>query len=151
MVDVDMNHANIRALLTSPAGPVVRDVEKYTRTTANLAKAKAPTDNGALRASITSSVSIRGEKIVGRVSSPLDYARYQELGTGVYAGKGPIRPKKGKFLVFRPKKPGPQVRGGKGGKKGLVFATEVKGTPPTHFLEESLRAAVPWPVHRNRL
>lgn len=149
-VNVDLNEANLRELLTSPAGPVVREVERYTRRTANLARMHAPADNGALRASITSSVVSRGEKIVGRVASPLAYARYQELGTGIYAGKGPIKPKTGKYLVFRPKTMGP-ARAGKPGKRGLVFAREVKGTPPTHFLENSLREAVPWPVRRNRL
>lgn len=137
---IDMNEANMRAMLTSPAGPVVREVERYTRRTANLARMHAPADNGALRSSITSSVSSRGEKIVGRVLSPLHYARYQESGTGIYAGRGPIRPKRARMLAFTPK-----------GSSQVVFAREVRGTPATHFLENSLRQAVPWPVHRNRL
>lgn len=135
-----MNEANVRALLQSPVGPVVRTVERYTRRTANVARATAPADTGHLRASVTSGVHNRGSSVVGRVSSSLDYAIYQEKGTGIYAGKGPIRPKKAKVLAFRPK-----------GSAKMVFAKEVKGTPATHFLEKALRTSVPWPVHRGRV
>lgn len=145
-MDVKINHAEMQAFLEGPASPIMRDVEKYTRRTETAAKRKAPVDDGTLRASVQSTLDATGGRIVGTVYSPLKYAIYQELGTGVYAGNGPIKPKSGKYLVFQVKQRHPQKAGRKGGKGNLVFAREVKGTPPTHFLENALRDTVPWPV-----
>lgn len=48
------------------------------------AKEKAPKDTGALRRSITSRV----ESLQGIVYTPLEYAPYQEYGTGIFAEGG---------------------------------------------------------------
>lgn len=144
----------IRELLTSQAGPVVREVSTYTRRTANGARRRAPGDTGQLRGSIQENITVSGLRVVGRVYSPLKHAIYQHEGTGIYGPTGqPIRPKKGKFLVFEPGRgTGPLRIGGKHaapGKRGLVFAREVKGVPPNPFLTDALRAAVPWPIREN--
>ena len=52
------------------------------------AKGKAPKDTGALRRSITSKVEVTGNTIEGIVFTPLEYAQYQEYGTGMYAENG---------------------------------------------------------------
>ena len=52
------------------------------------AKDKAPKDTGALRRSITSKVEVTGNSIEGIVFTPLEYAPYQEFGTGIYAENG---------------------------------------------------------------
>lgn len=147
MVDVRLNHGNIRALITDPAEQIPRRMHTYTRRTANAARSNANVDTGHMRASVRSSVETRGLVVVGRVWSPLEYALYQEMGTGIYAGKGPI--KGNPYLAFKPRKRGPARRGQKLGKSGLVVVTEVKGTPPTHWLSNALEESVPWPVHRN--
>lgn len=63
---------------------------------------KAPIRTGTLRKSILTDVSQDGES--GRIYSDLDYALYQEEGTGIYGPKGsPITPKKAKYLRFKAK------------------------------------------------
>ena len=52
------------------------------------AKDKAPKDTGALRRSITSKVEVTGNSIDGIVFTPLEYAPYQEFGTGLFAENG---------------------------------------------------------------
>ncbi|MEU4675304.1 hypothetical protein AB0F91_47085 [Amycolatopsis sp. NPDC023774] len=69
-------------------------------------------------------------------------------GTGVYVGRGPIRPRNAKFLVFKPKNMGPVRAGGRGSRGGYVFAKQVKGVPPSPYLLRALEANSPWPVRR---
>lgn len=149
-VRIDVNSAAVQHLLSSPAGEVPRAINRYTRRTANGARSRAPVDNGKLRASIGEDVTAVPGRIVGRVSTPLDYGLYQHEGTGIYGPTGqPIRPKKsGGVLVFKPKGRGPMRAGQRGGRGGLVFAKEVKGVPPNPYLVDALRDAVPWPVRR---
>lgn len=52
------------------------------------AKQKAPKDTGALRNSIQSEVKSDESKIAGVVFTPLEYAPYVELGTGLFAEEG---------------------------------------------------------------
>ena len=52
------------------------------------AKQKAPKDTGALRRSITSTVTVDNSGVVGIVFTPLEYAPYIEYGTGLFAEKG---------------------------------------------------------------
>lgn len=53
------------------------------------AKQNAPKgDTGELRRSITSEVVIDGNSIAGVVYTPLEYAPYVELGTGLFAEEG---------------------------------------------------------------
>lgn len=132
---IDLDDAAINALLHGPAGPVVRAVEQPTARTANRARLEAPVDKGELRASIGHSVTARPGAVVGRVYATARHGIWQHQGTGVYAGRGPIRPKRAKVLVFRPK-----------GSRQTVFAHQVKGTPPNPFLLRALRAESPWPV-----
>jgi len=143
---VRLHQGEINQLLRAPGGAVHREVSKHTRRVTNLAKAGAPVDNGKLRASITSSVSTRGKRVVGRVWTPLKYGLWQHEGTGIYAGRGRIYPKTAKVLVFRPRKGRPQRRGARGSKGPVVFAKSVKGVPPKPYLVEALEAGCPWPL-----
>lgn len=52
------------------------------------AKQKAPKGNGELRRSITSKIERDGDELVGVVYTPLEYAPYVELGTGLFAENG---------------------------------------------------------------
>lgn len=52
------------------------------------AKDMAPYEFGRLRSSITHEVTHEGGEIVGRVGTNVDYAIYQEFGTGIYAENG---------------------------------------------------------------
>jgi hypothetical protein len=133
---VELHRHNIAALLTGPAGPVVRRMATYGRRTVNDAKRTAPVDKGTYRASLQYVIEVRGNAVILRVGSDLHYARYIAEGTGIYGPKHrPIRPVHRKFLKFKPK-----------GSKRYVFARQVKGSPPNPHLAEALRRNVPWPV-----
>ncbi len=93
------------------------------------AKKSAPIDKGLLRGSIHSDIRTIGNETVGVVGTNLEYAPYQEFGTGIYGPKGsPITPKRGKFLVFK----------NKAGRQ--VFARSVKGSRPRRFMAKGLKA-----------
>lgn len=106
------------------------------------AKQKVPIDNGYLKGSITRKVSLT----TGRVGTNIKYAPYMEYGTGIYseypgAPKTPIRPKRGKYIVFRPKSSkGRYVTSRTGrryyrkGSGDVVFARQVKGAKPHFFM-----------------
>lgn len=78
------------------------------------AKMKAPKDTGALRRSITSKV----DGLTGTVFTPLEYAIYQEFGTGLFAENGAGRKDvpwnyqddKGEWHSTRGQKPQPFMR-----------------------------------------
>lgn len=78
------------------------------------AKMKAPKDTGALRRSITSKV----DGLTGIVFTPLEYAPYVELGTGLFAENGAGRKDvpwnyqddKGEWHSTRGQKPQPFMR-----------------------------------------
>ena len=150
---VTINEANLAWYVNSPAGPAVRLVTRYTGRTLVAARAGAPVDTGVGRAGMRSDVVITARAVTGRIFMPR-HMWWQHQGTGVYAGKGPIRPKKGSYLVFRASRSvGPLRQGQKHpapGKRQLVFAKQVKGVPPNPFLLNAMRNEVPWPVRYNR-
>ena len=136
-VRINMHHAEIDAFLRAPSGPVYQAVATRVRKTEAIAVATAPVNFGRLKGNRESGVRDEGSKLVGFVSFTTYYALYVSLGTGIYGPKGaPIKPKKGKALVFR----------GRDGE--LVYARQVKGMPPNPFLTNALRVgAAPWPVN----
>lgn len=139
---ITINQAELRRFLASPAGPVVRHVEKLTRRVANEARRQAPVDEGTLRASIQQAVTVSSTKVVGRVGSGLDYSVYVNLGTGVWGPKGkPIVPIRRKFLRFEVKS-GALAKG----RRPVVFAKSVKGQKPNPFLVNALKKVSPYPV-----
>lgn len=143
---VRLHQGEINQLLRSPGGAVHREVSKHTRRVNNLAKATAPSDTGALRASIRMAVNTRGKRVVGRVWTTKRYAIYQHEGTGVYAGKGRIKPKSKKALAFEPRSGRPQGRGARSSKGGRVVVASVKGVPPNPWLVNALDNGCPWPI-----
>lgn len=133
---VTLDRAAIDRLLHSDSGPVVRRVASLGRQVENRAKQKVGVDTGRLRGSISHVVNTEPGRVVARVGSSVQYARYHHDGTGVYGPKGrPIRPKTASHLVFRPK-----------GSNVLVFASQVQGSRPNPYLVDALTEVVPWPV-----
>lgn len=92
----------------------------------------SPVDEGLLRQWFIASET--DEEI--HVRTPAGYAPFVNDGTGIYNGGGIIRPKSGKFLVF---KPGKKWKG-KVGKKGLVFLRQSRGQKGQKFVEKSIEA-----------
>ena len=52
------------------------------------ARARAPKKTGALKGSIETEVETTSNEIVATIFSPLEYAPYQEFGTGLFAANG---------------------------------------------------------------
>jgi len=90
------------------------------------AKELAPVDKSTLRGSLERKVN----GFEGKVFTAMNYASFQEYGTGIYsdhptAPKVPITPKRAKFLVFQ-----------KNGK--TIFARSVRGVKPRRFMRGGL-------------
>lgn len=70
-------------------------------------------------------------------------SRWLEQGTGIYGPRRtPIRPKRGKFLVFRVREAGSAPLGSMSGQlreSGLIFAREVKGRPASWVMRDAAR------------
>jgi hypothetical protein len=128
----------IRVLLTSPQRGVVQDLLRRgllveTAAKRNLGGVGGPkrVDTGRLRASITTQLVTRDSLPVVLVGTNVRYARYVHEGTGIYGPRGrPIRPRRRKFLRFRPR-----------GRGRYVYARQVKGMRPNHYLTNALPAA----------
>lgn len=143
----------IRVLLTSPERGVaqnllLRGLLVETAAKRNLAGVGGPKriDTGRLRASITTQL-VRdvggGPAVV--IGTNVKYALYVHEGTGIYGPKGkPIRPRQAKALRFKLPRGTLVKQTRKKGKKGRgnwIYAKEVKGIPPNHFLTNALPAA----------
>jgi hypothetical protein len=133
---------------TSADNPgMVRQANRYARGIERTAKRRAPVDSGLLRASISSDVFVERNFIIVTVTVGARYGIYQARGTGIY---GPERhlltPRTAKAFRFQPKQPGPLVRGGRRasrGRRAVVFASTIRGTPFNRFLVIALAENVP--------
>jgi phage gpG-like protein len=90
----------------------------------------AGVDTGRLRASITPEVRVQNNVITGVVGSAMEYAPYQELGTGVFVGRPPHFPPPDALNVWAARHGGPKAGGGfqvamaifkRGGLRPLLF------------------------------
>jgi len=134
-VEWHFNDVELERLLRDRNGPVGRMVRRVADRTASLARSYAPVDSGRLRASIRVKFRAGEREVKAWVYTNLDHGLYVHEGTGIYGPRGrPIRPRRGRFLVF----PGEDGR--------LVFAREVRGQRPQRFLLRALENASPWPV-----
>ena len=128
----------VKTLLNSPTGGVVRDLLRRgllveTQAKRNLGGVGGPkrVDTGRLRASIATVVVTRNGTPAVLVGTNVQYASFVHNGTGIYGPKhAPIRPRRAKFLRFRPR-----------GSKRWVYARQVKGMRPNRFLLNALPAA----------
>lgn len=123
--------ANLRKAL----GPEIdREMNRRATRVYNGAKRRCPVDTGRLRASIFKRRIVRGGVPVYIIGTNAEHGLYVHEGTGIYGPRGrPIRPVRGRFLVF-------DVRGA-GGRATTVFARQVRGMPPRPFLKEALQDA----------
>ena len=81
------------------------------------AKAKAPVDDGELRDKLDHNVTKKGNQMIGKMGSPLDYAPYVEFGTGEHAENGAGRKggwsyqdEEGNWHYTKGQKPQPYLR-----------------------------------------
>lgn len=83
---IDRLDQKLLAAMTSSAYEAA--VQKACRIVETDAKKGAPRDTGVLKASITHETAIEGRQIVGYVGTNIEYAPYQEYGTGKFASNG---------------------------------------------------------------
>ncbi len=111
---LDALDARFARMLTSAAYEA--GIKKACRVVETAAKKKAPRDTGALKASITHETRAEGKQIVGYVGTNIEYAPYQEYGTGKFAENGRGTPwvytdeKTGKEIYHEGNKPHPFLR-----------------------------------------
>lgn len=142
-VSVRLDNRAIAAQLTGPNGAVARDLLRRGQRVQNAARRLAPVDEGRLRASITTEVRGSGPSLTVRVGSNLKYAVYVHEGTGIYAGRGYIYPKRGRYLRWPVKNnSGSGNRRYRGGSTSrYAFAKRVRGVKGRPFLRDALDAA----------
>jgi hypothetical protein len=142
MASLVLNQAALKELMSGPSGLVYQDINRRTNATLRTARNKCPVDEGRLRSSLASEIRVQGSVVVGRVGTNLDYALWVHEGTGIYAGRGYITPKRGKFLSWPVKNnSGQGARRYKGGATAqYAFAKKVKGVPGRPFLRQALEA-----------
>lgn len=147
-----INQEVVDELLRGASGPVVQHVEQIVQAVRAEAVRNVKRDTGALAASHDATVNVYGRVVVGRVGTPLHYARYLHEGTGIYGPKAaPIYPVQAKVLRFKPGRmigPLPAGRAGTSpeNRGEWVFARSVKGVPPHPWLVEAFERACPYPV-----
>ncbi len=128
----------IRVLLTSPRRGVVQDLLRRgllveTAAKRNLGGVGGPQriDTGRLRASIATQLVYRNGLPTVLVGSNVKYALFVHEGTGIYGPKGqPLRPRRAKFLRFRPRRRGK-----------FRYAKQVRGMVANPYLVNALPAA----------
>lgn len=132
---VHINGAALDSLLNGPNGPVAHELQRRGDLIKNAAQRLAPKKTGALAAAIRSALVSSGGQIEVRVgifgasARAVPYFRFVESGTGIYGpNRSMIKPRRARALRF--------VVGGK-----VVYAKQVSGSPPNHFLEEAIDAA----------
>lgn len=124
--------ANVGNIYAVTSAASYRAADIYSRRVARIARTLAPVGaTRGLKGGIEQEVVVGGSAgYKGRVISTQKYSAAVELGSGIHGRTGaPIRPKNGKFLVFR-------ARGG-----GLIFAKSVQGQKAQPFLRPAIQAA----------
>jgi hypothetical protein len=93
----------------------------------------APRDSGVLKSSIgEAGRSTAGTRLSTQLVVPVEYASWQDEGTGIYGPKGtPIRAKGGGVLAWEVT--GRRAAGAAQTASGMVFARSVRGAPATKF------------------
>lgn len=142
-VSVKLDPQALYGLLQSPAGPVAADIVRRSNRVLSDARRRCPVDEGRLRASLASEIRVEPGTIIGRVGTNVEYALYVHEGTGIYAGKGPITPKRARVLAWPVKNnTGRGRRRYRGGATAqYAYAKSVKGQPGKPFLRDALPAA----------
>jgi hypothetical protein len=141
---VKLNDAEIQRLLRSPQGPVAMDLIRRSNRVVNQAKRLCPVDEGRLRSSLASELRQDRGDLVARVGTNLDYGLFIHEGTGIYAGKGPITPKRGKYLRWPVKNNSGQGRRRykAGATAQYAYARKVKGVKGRPYLRNALPAGL---------
>lgn len=128
-------------MLRSETGLVGKDMLRRAKAVQRAAKATAPigkVGGGKMRQSIMARVVKAGRGVEGEVNVNVPYALWVTKGTGIYAGRGLIRPRSAQYMVF-------SVAYGRYNipqAGGYYYAEYVKGQKPNPFLLKALPVAL---------
>lgn len=149
-VRITYNSSELRQLLSGSNGPVAQDLRRRANAVLRRARELVPKGGtGNLKRSLAVEMSTVAGNPVAKVGSRgnVKYAIWQHEGTGIYAGRGLIRPKRAKALrwpgvnnQYRSTGGNRRYSGGRTG--GYVYAKYAKGVPPTPYLTDALPEAL---------
>lgn len=142
-VTARMEPAAVERLLKGREGPVVRDLLRRGQRVLNQARRLCPVDQGDLKRSLAMELRPERGGWAVRIGSNLEYAIYVHEGTGVYAGRGYIYPKRASVLRWPAKnQSGRGRRRYRGGRTDrYVYARRVRGVKARPFLRDALSVA----------
>jgi hypothetical protein len=145
MIDIRLNNAAIAAVLRSPSGEVAKHIQRLGNRVLNRAVSTCPSDTGKLRNSIKLEMRMGPDGPYAQIGSNEEYALWVHEGTGIYAGKGPITPKRYSLLRWpnvnnRYKQTGGNRRYSSGATAEYVYARSVKGMKGRPWLKDALKA-----------
>lgn len=133
--------AGMRRLIGSPEGGIYRDMYRRGERVAGMAKQRCPVDHGRLRSSIHTRMIKRNGTYLVEIGTNVKYALWVHEGTGLYGPRhARIYPKRGKYMVFKPRVAGGRLIPAKN--RTTVFARSTRGMRGTPFLRMALPAAV---------
>lgn len=127
-VTVRLYRGKLEGLLTDSNQVVGKSMDDKAKKVIAEIQRTAPRRTGRLANSFSHKLARRGGEITAVITSSTDYWVYVEKGTGIYAGRGFITPKRAKFLSWQ-----------EGSKR--IFARKVRGQKANPFVENALRAA----------
>jgi hypothetical protein len=131
----------LNQMLRTEQGLVGKDTLRRARNVQKLAKTTAPigkVNGGKMRASITAKVVKAGRGVEGEVTLNVPYAMWVTKGTGIYAGRGVIRPKSSPYMIFSTA----YGRYNIPSYNGFYYARSIKGQKPNQFFVKTLPAAL---------
>lgn len=120
----------LRSVLRGSEGEVATEIRKRGNRVLNRARQGAPVHTGVLRASIHMDMTEVDGAPQAVISTNLEYAIYQEMGTGVFG------PRHQRIFAHPPRMALRYVQNGR-----VVYRRSVAGTPGKHFMEKALEAA----------
>lgn len=144
MIDVNLSNAALLRLLRSPNGPVADIIRRRGERVLNKAVETCPADTGELRNSLRLVMRVSAQGPYAQVGSNEKYAIFVHEGTGVFAGKGPIRPRSARVLRWpavnnRYRQTGGPRRYASGATAQYNYAPQVAGMPGRPWLREALK------------
>lgn len=145
-VTINYNANEIKALMTSPQGPIWRDINRRGTLVLNRARRLAPVDTSRLKNSITMEMSLVRGVPTAMVGTNVKYALFVHEGTGIYGRGQFIKPVRARALRWpsinqKYRQTGGSRRYASGRTAGYVFSKRSKGSRARPFLTDALEAA----------
>ena len=140
-VTLQLDQGAINTMLRTERGFVGQDMLRRAKNVQKVAKDTAPVGKvggGKMRQSITAKVVKAGLGVEGETSINVPYAMWVVKGTGIYAGRGLIRPKSARHMVFSTAYGNYNIPS----HGGFYYADYIKGQKANPFFVKALPVAL---------